>query len=115
MHPLARVAHHQIVMRFTLQDYQTAIESLRLGITQLEPDGNECAICGDGGHQAMECGRNPLLAQECCVTIAKQSEALHETLHALAGYNTCMGQTTGPAAIIAHNDQGDSQSPAKNL
>lgn len=88
-------------MRFTLQDYQTAIENLRLGMTQLEPDGNECAICGDGGHQAMECGRNPLVAQQLCKAVAQQSDALHETLHALAGYNTHMGETTGPAAVIA--------------
>lgn len=88
-------------MLFTTQQYQTAIENLRLGMTQLVPDGNECAICGDGGHQAMECGRNPLVAQSICVAIAKQSNELHETLHALAGYNTCMGQTTGPAAVIA--------------
>lgn len=90
-------------MRFTTQDYKTAIENLRLGMTQLEPDGDDCAICGDVGHQAMECGRNPLVAQSICVSLAKQSDALHETLHALAGYNSYMGETTGPAAVIAHN------------
>lgn len=46
------------------EQYEAAIENLQLGMTQLVPDGNECAICGDGGHQAMECGRNPLLAIE---------------------------------------------------
>lgn len=88
-------------MRFTPQDYQTAIENLQLGMTQLEPDGNDCAICGDVGHQAMECGRNPLVAQRICKAVAQQSDALHDTLHALAGYNTNMGQVTGPAAVIA--------------
>lgn len=88
-------------MRYTLAQYEKAIEALKLGMTQLVPDGYNCSICGDGGHQAMECGRNPLVAQSYCVAIAKQSSELHETLHALAGYNSSMGETTGPAAIIA--------------
>jgi hypothetical protein len=41
-------------------DYLTAIESLRLGMHQLEPDGKCCIICGDNDHQAWECHHNPL-------------------------------------------------------
>ena len=45
---------------FTREQYEKAIENLQLGMTQLEPDGNNCAICGDTGHQAWECHHNPL-------------------------------------------------------
>jgi len=40
--------------------HKEAIESLRRGMTQLEPDGDNCHICGDNGHQAFECHHNPL-------------------------------------------------------
>ena len=47
-------------MRYTKTKYLSAIDALKLGMTQLEPDGNVCAICGDCGHQAWECHHNPL-------------------------------------------------------
>lgn len=47
-------------MKYTKNDYEKAIEALKLGMTQLEPDGNCCSICGDNGHQAWECHHNPL-------------------------------------------------------
>lgn len=48
-----------------------------------------------------EKGKLPhILTQEAA--LARLSKA--DALHALAGYNTCMGQTTGPASIIAHNE-----------
>lgn len=40
--------------------YLKAIENLKLGMTQLEPDGNCCSVCGDDGHQAWKCHHNPL-------------------------------------------------------
>lgn len=46
---------------FTKQEYREAIEALKLGMTQLRPDGRSCAICEDTGHQAWECHHNPLL------------------------------------------------------
>lgn len=42
-------------------DYDEAIEALQLAKSQLAPDGDNCAVCGDSGHQAFECGHNPLL------------------------------------------------------
>ena len=48
-------------MRFCASDYKNAIRKLCDGLTQLEPDGENCAICGDCGHQAMECPHNPLV------------------------------------------------------
>jgi hypothetical protein len=46
---------------FTKEDYDKALDNLLLGSTQLKPDGNNCAICGDSGHQAWECHHNPLV------------------------------------------------------
>ena len=42
------------------EQYIKAIENLELGLTQLEPNGNCCHICGDNGHMAWECHHNPL-------------------------------------------------------
>ncbi len=47
--------------QFTREEYLKAIEKINAGLTQLEPDGRTCAICGDGGHQAWECHHNPLV------------------------------------------------------
>jgi hypothetical protein len=46
--------------RLTAEQYDQAIADLQLARTQLEPDGNCCAVCGDTGHQAWECHHNPL-------------------------------------------------------
>ena len=47
-------------MRYTKAKYLSAINDLKLGMSQLVPDGKVCAICGDCGHQAWECHHNPL-------------------------------------------------------
>ncbi len=105
-------------VRFTTEQYNKAIEALQLGRQQLEPDGKNCTICGDSGHQAFECGFNPLFAMILCKTIADdaevlhkklhesnrvshkdQVEKLHEIVHYLAGHNRYMGEQTGPARI----------------
>ncbi len=87
-------------LMFTQHQYEQAIEALRLGGTQLAPDGANCAICGDTGHQAFECGRNPLVAMAICRTVARQSDALHDSLHMLSGHVTRMGEPVGPAKVI---------------
>jgi hypothetical protein len=46
---------------FTAADYDEAIEALVAAKGQLEPDGRGCVVCGDSGHQAMECHHNPLV------------------------------------------------------
>jgi hypothetical protein len=46
---------------FDLEQYKSAIDALTLGLNQLQPDGNQCAICGDSDHQAFECNHNPLV------------------------------------------------------
>lgn len=45
----------------TAEDYDEAIHDLMKAKEQLKPDGNSCAVCGDGGHQAWECHHNPLV------------------------------------------------------
>lgn len=48
--------------RPTAEDYAEAIRALQDAALQLEPDGRDCTVCGDGGHQGFECdGHNPLI------------------------------------------------------
>ena len=87
-------------MRFTVEQYDRAIEALQEGKTQLEPDGDNCHICGDSGHQAMECGHNPLVAMDMCRQISAESNQLHDMLHVLAGYEQSFGVMLGPNRIV---------------
>ena len=43
------------------EDYDEAINDLTRAKEQLKPNGNCCAVCEDGGHQAWECHHNPLV------------------------------------------------------
>lgn len=70
-------------MRFTKEQYEAAIKDLQDGLTQLEPNGHGCHICGDSGHQAFECGSNPLYAIACCLGVVKSARELHERVHEL--------------------------------
>lgn len=47
--------------RITAEEYDEAIRDLQAARTQLQPDGNCCAVCEDTGHQAWECHHNPLV------------------------------------------------------
>jgi hypothetical protein len=110
-------------MRFTIVQYEKAIAHLRDAMAQLEPDGHGCHCCGGSGHQAFECGHNPLVAMAMCEGVAQTAEnlhelvhtlgenpsieslravvdRLHENLHVLAGYNTYMGVQIGPARVV---------------
>jgi hypothetical protein len=113
-------------MRFTASQYDQAIKALFDGRTQLTPDGHCCRICHDTGHQAWECGHNPLLAMATCEGIARAAETLHDRLHVieeamhdspqseeiadwredahdllhhLAGHDIHMGHQVGPASV----------------
>lgn len=104
-------------MRFTQKQYDEAIKSLREASEQLSPDGRCCACCGDSGHQAFECGFNPLVAMEICRDLSKDASEfhrkmhvagaekidaaakLHEILHYLAGFDHYMGESIGPARV----------------
>jgi hypothetical protein len=104
-------------MRFTTYQYDQAIKALTEAKEQLEPDGRDCAVCGDGGHQAFECGHNPLVAMEICRVLAAGAHeqhqklhdnpagvlcrvTLHDLLHHLAGYDMHMGCVVGPARVV---------------
>lgn len=87
-------------MKFTIEQYDAAIQALQDAKTQLAPDGDPCHICDGGEHQAWECRFNPLLAVLICETLAKQSDELHSTLHWLAGFDTRFGMVVGPAAMV---------------
>ena len=114
-------------MRFTASQYDQAIEALRDAREQLAPDGCCCRICHDTGHQAWECGHNPLLAMATCEGVARQAAELHDRLHAivnamddsdqseaiaawredshdflhhLAGHDSFMGHRVGPASTV---------------
>lgn len=110
--------------RFTDEQYDKAIRHLQDARTQLEPNGHGCHCCGGSGHQAFECGHNPLVAMAMCRDIAEHAAKMHEHLHAfdvdhatpsqlreivdtahelvhtLAGMNTYMGVQTGPARVV---------------
>ena len=49
------------VGRLTARDYEEAIQAVRDAATQLEPDGRNCVICHDSGHQTWECHHSPLV------------------------------------------------------
>jgi hypothetical protein len=53
----------------TAEEYVEAIKALRDGSGQLEPDGRDCTVCGDSGHQAFECEHNPLVMARWAVSI----------------------------------------------
>jgi hypothetical protein len=91
-------------MSFTARQYDIAIEALRLAKQQLEPDCRPCTVCGDTGHQAFECGHNPLLAMLICTQIAALSHSLHKQLHYLAGFDFRMGVQVGPAKVVVPPD-----------
>lgn len=65
----------------TASDYELAIKRLRDAMTQLEPDGQNCAICEDSGHQAFECRFNVLAKAKRYDALIAGSAALHEELH----------------------------------
>lgn len=77
----------------TRHDYELAIERLRLAMEQLQPDGNNCAICHDG-HQAFECRFNPLRAVQLCIEVAKEAHELHERLHEYSAAQSSDGPGT---------------------
>lgn len=114
-------------MRFSIAQYDLAIEALSRAKGQLDPDGDPCRICGDADHQAYECAHNPLHAMGVCEEMVTAARQLHDLLHAieskmdaedqtsalcdwredahallhyLAGYDQELGHLVGPAAVV---------------
>jgi hypothetical protein len=72
-------------MKFTQADYCSAIENLKNGLKQLEPDGQICAICADTDHQAFECHHNPLnWINTGEITNSEEPTSLFETVKELS-------------------------------
>jgi hypothetical protein len=69
------------VLRITKQQYEEMIADLQKGMTQLEPDGNYCAICTDSGHQAWECRFNPVVAFRQRDQLLSLVARIHDQLH----------------------------------
>lgn len=104
--------------RFTDDQYRKAIEHLQSAREQLVPDGRGCVCCGGSGHQAFECGHNPLVSMAMCQGIAERCQYLHnklhhikpnlqaiveeyhELLHLLSGACIYMGTMVGPARVV---------------
>ncbi len=63
--------------RITLADYDDAIRELQDAKTQLDPDGYECRVCGDSGHQAWECHHNPLAMAREAASMRHQWRCFH--------------------------------------
>lgn len=125
-------------MRFTQEQYDRATAALRDGREQLAPDGRSCRICHDTGHQAWECGHNPLFAVATCEDVAREAQGLHDRLHAieekmndadqadaladwredahtflhyLVGYDAVMGWRIGPARAVLSSPKTDEATP----
>lgn len=63
--------------RITAEDYDDAIAELREAKTQLEPDGDNCHVCHDSGHQAWECHHNPLAMARQAAHMRHQWRCFH--------------------------------------
>src|SRR6185503_15861859 len=58
-------------------DYVEAIASLEAARSQLKPNGRNCAICGDSGHQADGCHHNPLLMARRAISYQHSYRCFH--------------------------------------
>lgn len=65
----------------TRSEYAEAIAALEKAVTQLEPDGKNCAICLDVDHQAWECRFNPVLAMRERDRLNDFLDDVHERIH----------------------------------
>ena len=92
-------------MRFTAEQYDAAIENLKLAKQQLEPDRNCCSVCGDSGHMAWECGFNPLAAVAMCVEVSKTAETFHDQMHWLSGWYSAFGVQLGPRRMVLDEEK----------
>lgn len=70
-------------MRFGVHQYDAVTDAIRDARGQLKPDGTSCHVCHDTGHQAWECGHNPLLAMALCEATEKRATEMHDRLHAI--------------------------------
>lgn len=63
--------------RITAEDYEEAIQKLQEAKSQLQPDGDNCHVCHDSGHQAWECRHNPLAMARKAALMEHQWRCFH--------------------------------------
>lgn len=63
--------------RIAARDYDDAIQELIAAKTQLGPDGDNCHVCHDSGHQAWECHHNPLAMAREAASMRHQWKCFH--------------------------------------
>jgi len=63
--------------RITAEDYEEAIQQLQEAKSQLQPDGDNCHVCHDSGHQAWECHHNPLAMARKAALMEHQWRCFH--------------------------------------
>jgi hypothetical protein len=67
-------------MIFTKRQYIECIKACTQAMTQLEPDGRNCVICGRE-HFSWECPHNPLKAMSIIEDIYNKAGITHDILH----------------------------------
>lgn len=74
------------MIMITLDEYLEAIKNILSAMSQLKSDGNNCAVCGDNGHQAWECHHNPVVLSRM-VDLIHQQNILDELIQSRDGSN----------------------------
>lgn len=98
--PVSVVRGEGYRMRFTEAQYVKAVESLNDGRGQLKPDARVCRICHDSGHQAWECGHNPLRAMAECEDVARMANELHDAMHEAEAAGTIGNADASPEGAM---------------
>lgn len=90
----------------TAEDYDEAIRDLEAAKTQLKPDGNNCAVCHDSGHQAWECHHNPLVMARRGVKAELEWRCFHcgDVFHTAAEAVGHFGKSQDEVARCLHPD-----------
>lgn len=86
---------------FTIEQYDSAIEALQLARKQKVENTESigCFVCGGNCHPDY-CGHNPLYAMKICSEVSEKSNQFHGLPHELSGFQTYMGEPTGPARVV---------------
>jgi len=61
----------------TMQEYGEAVEAITNAQEQMIPDGRNCMVCGDSGHQAWECHHNPIVMMRRARTTETEFRCFH--------------------------------------
>lgn len=62
-------------------EYEEVLRDLQYALSQPKPDGRGCVVCHDSGHQAFECGHNPVVQRRRLALLAEAAGEIHDWLH----------------------------------